>query len=98
MLELIRYYLTKILDQAGIKSTVTQTQVQVIINCWSFAVAILGSFMLDVLGRRLQTFIGVGGMVVTLFLIGAFIKSMSSCPLRARWTSLLTCNPNFSVW
>ncbi|KAH7234240.1 general substrate transporter [Fusarium solani] len=58
---IISFYLTKILSQAGITNPVTQTQVQVIINCWSFAVAIFGSFMLDVLGRRIQTFIGVGG-------------------------------------
>jgi hypothetical protein len=69
-----RYYLGKILTQAGITSTKTQTQVQVIINCWSFAVAVLGSFMLDILGRRIQTFIGVGGMVSTLLLIGGLIK------------------------
>jgi hypothetical protein len=72
-----RYYLEKILTQAGITATTTQTQVQVIINCWSFAVAIVGSFMLDILGRRLQTFIGVGGMVGTLMLIGGLIKRKS---------------------
>ncbi|KAL2065314.1 hypothetical protein VTL71DRAFT_2983 [Oculimacula yallundae] len=71
---IISYYLGRILTQAGIRSTKTQTQIQVIINCWSFAVAIVGSFMLDILGRRLQTFIGVGGMVVTLFIIGGLIK------------------------
>lgn len=72
-----RFYLGKILTQAGITNTRTQTQVQVIINCWSFAVAILGSFMLDIRGRRTQTFISVGGMVSTLIAIGALIKSMS---------------------
>ncbi|KAM5349848.1 hypothetical protein ACJ41O_006353 [Fusarium nematophilum] len=71
---IISFYLTKILSQAGITNTVTQTQVQVIINCWSFAVAIVGSFMLDILGRRMQTFIGVGGMTATLLLIGGLIK------------------------
>ncbi|KAI8649208.1 MFS domain-containing protein [Fusarium keratoplasticum] len=71
---IISFYLTKILSQAGITNPVTQTQVQVIINCWSFAVAIFGSFMLDVLGRRIQTFIGVGGMTATLLLIGGLIK------------------------
>lgn len=69
-----RYYLTKILSQAGITETVTQTQVQVIINCWSFAVAIVGSFMLDILGRRVQVLIGISGMVSTLLLIGGLIK------------------------
>lgn len=78
------FYLTKILNQAGITNTTTQTQIQVIINCWSFAVAVLGSFMLDILGRRLQTFIGVGGMVVTLLLIGGLIKRRFQS-----WCSLL---------
>ncbi|KAL3481567.1 hexose transporter [Aspergillus californicus] len=71
---IISFYLTRILNQAGITDTVTQTQVQVIINCWSFAVAIFGSFMLDILGRRLQMLIGVGGMVVTLLMVGGLIK------------------------
>ncbi|KAH6889331.1 hexose transporter-like protein [Thelonectria olida] len=71
----ISFYLTKILDQAGVTNTTTQTQIQVIINCWSFAVAVLGSFMTDILGRRMQTFIGVGGMVVTLYIIGGLIKT-----------------------
>ncbi|KAH7163406.1 hexose transporter-like protein [Dactylonectria estremocensis] len=71
---IISFYLTKILDQAGITDTVKQTQIQVIINCWSFAVAVLGSFMIDILGRRLQTFIGVGGMSITLYIIGGLIK------------------------
>lgn len=31
--------------------------------------------MLDILGRRIQTFIGVGGTVVTLLAIGGLIKS-----------------------
>ena len=69
-----RYYLTRILDQAGITNTRTQTQIQVIINCWAFAVAIFGSFMLDVLGRRTHLMISVSGMVTTLCLIGGLIK------------------------
>ncbi|KAF7543072.1 hypothetical protein G7Z17_g11041 [Cylindrodendrum hubeiense] len=71
---IISFYLTKILDQAGITDTTKQTQIQVIINCWSFAVAVLGSFMVDILGRRIQTFIGISGMVVTLYIIGGLIK------------------------
>ncbi|KZL80865.1 hexose transporter [Colletotrichum incanum] len=72
---IISFYLTKILSQAGIRDTVKQTQIQVILNCWSFAVAVFGSFMLDVLGRRKQTFIGVIGMIVTLYVIGGLIKT-----------------------
>ncbi|KPM38275.1 hypothetical protein AK830_g8281 [Neonectria ditissima] len=71
---IISFYLAKILDQAGITDTVKQTQIQVIINCWSFAIAVFGSFMVDILGRRIQTFIGVGGMSATLYIIGGLIK------------------------
>ncbi|KAF4925826.1 Lactose permease [Colletotrichum viniferum] len=71
---IISFYLTKILDQAGIKDTVKQTQIQVILNCWSFAVTVFGSFMLDVLGRRIQSFIGIAGMSATLHIIGRLIK------------------------
>jgi hypothetical protein len=71
---IISYYLTRILDQAGITNTRTQTQIQVIINCWSFAVAVSGSFMLDVLGRRTQLLVSVSGMVTTLCLIGGLVK------------------------
>lgn len=52
-----------------------QTQIQVILNCWSFAVAVFGSFMLDIVGRRKQTFIGVGGMIAMLYIVGGLIKS-----------------------
>ncbi|KAH7368687.1 general substrate transporter [Plectosphaerella cucumerina] len=71
---IISFYLGKILTQAGIKDTKTQTQVQVIISCWSFVIAIFGSFMLDILGRRVQTFISVSGMIVSLLVIGGMIK------------------------
>ncbi|KAF5521693.1 Lactose permease [Colletotrichum aenigma] len=71
---IISFYLTKILDQAGIKDTVKQTQIQVILNCWSFAVAVFDSFMLDALGRRIQSFIGIAGMSANLYIIGGLIK------------------------
>ncbi|KAI0476606.1 general substrate transporter [Xylariaceae sp. FL0804] len=70
----ISWYLTDILDQAGVTDTTTQLQINVGLNCWCFAVAIAGSFMLDVVGRRAQTLVCVVGMIVTLFLIGGLIK------------------------
>ena len=59
--------------------TKTQTQINVGLNCWCFAVAILGSFMLDVIGRRTQTLLSTVGMIVCLFLIGGLIKSTYLC-------------------
>ncbi|KAI1343267.1 hexose transporter [Xylariaceae sp. FL0016] len=69
------WYLAKILDQAGVTDTNTQLQISVGMDCWSFIVAIAGSFMLDVFGRRLQTLVCLAGMTVTLFIIGGMIKA-----------------------
>ena len=87
-----RFYLGRILTQAGITSVHTQTQINVIISCWSLAVAVAGSFMLDIIGRRVQTIIGISGMVVTLYVLGGLIKSESDRPRLSRTgadTSLL---------
>ena len=43
-------------------------------SCWSFAVALAGSYSLDFLGRCKQALTGVGGVVVTLYMIGGLIK------------------------
>ncbi|KAH8590335.1 hexose transporter [Bisporella sp. PMI_857] len=71
----ISFYLTDILDQAGITDTNTQLQISVGLNCWCFVVAIVGSFMLDIIGRRMQTLISIIGMIVTLFTTGGLIKT-----------------------
>ncbi|KAF2111252.1 general substrate transporter [Lophiotrema nucula] len=70
----VSWYLTNILNQAGITNTTTQTQINVILNCFCFIVAIVGSFTLDIIGRRLQTLISIVGMTVTLYMIGGLIK------------------------
>ncbi|KAK7932633.1 hexose transporter-like protein [Apiospora marii] len=57
------YYLTRILYQAGVTDTNTQLQINVGLNCWCFLVAVVGSFMLDVIGRRQQALISMAGMV-----------------------------------
>ncbi|OQE00224.1 hypothetical protein PENVUL_c056G10186 [Penicillium vulpinum] len=48
------YYLGEILTLAGIRSITTQLQVNVILSCWAFVVAVVGSLLLDVVGRRIQ--------------------------------------------
>jgi hypothetical protein len=83
----------RILTQAGITNTQTQTQIQVIINCWSFVVAIVGSFMLDILGRRPQLLGCIAGMVVTLFLIGGLIKGQQRILLLLPFQLPFTDNP-----
>ncbi|EXJ82981.1 hypothetical protein A1O3_06798 [Capronia epimyces CBS 606.96] len=70
----VSFYLGKILDQAGITNTNTQTQINVILSCWSFVVACIGSYMLDVIGRRKHALGSVAGMIVCLYLVGGLIK------------------------
>ena len=74
----ISFYLNDILDQAGIHETNTKLQISVGLNCWCFVVAVVGSFMLDVLGRRIQTLLAMVGMVVTLYITGGLIKGTYS--------------------
>ncbi|KAH8646313.1 general substrate transporter [Xylariales sp. PMI_506] len=71
----ISFYLGDMLDQAGITDSTTQLQINIILNCWCFVVAIVGSYTLDILGRRLQTLICFGGMIITLFLFGGLSKA-----------------------
>lgn len=63
---------------AGITSTTTQLQVNVILSCWAFAVAVVGSFLLDVVGRRIQAISAIIGMICSLYLLGGLTKSMCS--------------------
>jgi MFS family permease len=67
--------LDKILTQAGITDITTKTQINVILSCWSFVVACLGSYMLDTIGRRKQALGSVAGMIVCLYVVGGMIKS-----------------------
>lgn len=62
------------LTQAGITNAKTQLQVNIILNCWSFVLAVAGSFLLDVIGRRKQALIAVAGMTVTQYIFGGLSK------------------------
>lgn len=70
-----RFYLDKILTQAGITDVNTKTQINVILSCWSFVVACGGSYLLDFVGRRKQALGSVMGMIVSLYAVGGMIKS-----------------------
>ncbi|KAI7780518.1 Lactose permease [Diaporthe eres] len=70
----ISFYLNDILEQSGVRDTNTKLQISVGLSCWCFVVAISGSFMLDVIGRRLQTLISMAGMIATLYITGGLIK------------------------
>lgn len=66
------------LTQAGITSVTTKLQINTILSCWAFAVAVIGSFLVDVIGRRPMALGGVTGMIVSLFVFGGMAKGSSS--------------------
>lgn len=49
---MISYFLSAVLDTAGITNPLSQTNINVGLNCVSFALAILGASFVDRIGRR----------------------------------------------
>lgn len=64
------------LTQAGITDSKKQLQVNVILSCWSLVVAVIGSLLMDVVGRRTMTLTAIGGMIVTLYIFGGLTKGI----------------------
>lgn len=62
------------LTQAGIKSSKTQLQINTILSCWAFTIAVMGSFLTDVIGRRPMAITGLVGMVCSLYIFGGLAK------------------------
>ncbi|KKY21429.1 putative hexose transporter [Phaeomoniella chlamydospora] len=73
----ISYYLTDMLNQAGITNTTTQLKINVILSCWCLIVSIIGSFMLDIIGRRIQTMGSIMCCIVMLYIFGGLAKKYS---------------------
>jgi hypothetical protein len=68
------YYLGSELANAGITSTTTQLQINVILNAWCLVVSICGTACLDRLGRKTVALISTVALTVFLFIIGALTK------------------------
>ncbi|PVH68388.1 hexose transporter-like protein [Cadophora sp. DSE1049] len=74
----ISYYLGSMLTQAGITSNTTQLQINTILSCWAFAIAVMGSFLTDVVGRRTMAMTGLVGMICSLYIFGGLAKEFGS--------------------
>ena len=68
------YYLTILLQQAGISGSTKLLQINMISSCWNFFVAVVGAFTFDRLGRKPQSIISLTGMTACLFCLGGFIQ------------------------
>ncbi|TVY80843.1 Lactose permease [Lachnellula suecica] len=70
----IAYYLGTMLTAAGITNVTTQLEINIILNAWSFVCAIIGTLLMDKLGRKTLCLFACSSMTVFLFVIGALTK------------------------
>jgi sugar porter (SP) family MFS transporter len=68
------YYLSILLQQAGITSSTERLQVNVVMSAWQLVCAIAGCTCFDKLGRKRQSMASLTGMVVMFMLLGGLIK------------------------
>ncbi|CAK7213496.1 hypothetical protein SCUCBS95973_001813 [Sporothrix curviconia] len=72
---IITFYLGKMLDNAGITDSTTQLEINIILNAWCLVVAVIGTLLLDRLGRRRLALYSAIAMTVFLFMVGALTKA-----------------------
>ena len=65
------YYLSTMLDNAGITDTTTQLQINVILNAWCLCCSIAGTWSVDIWGRKPTAVVCTGMLTVMIFIVGA---------------------------
>ncbi|EXJ92172.1 hypothetical protein A1O3_00722 [Capronia epimyces CBS 606.96] len=72
---IISYYLGPMLTQAGVTDSTTQLEINVILNAWCLVVALIGTVLMDKLGRKTLAAASTAFLTVFLFLIGGLTKA-----------------------
>ncbi|KAJ9131802.1 Hexose transporter [Pleurostoma richardsiae] len=72
---IITFYLGAMLDNAGITDSTTQLEINIILNAWCLVIAMIGTFMLDNVGRRPLAIWSSVAMTAFLFLVGGLTKA-----------------------
>ncbi|KAI1760131.1 hexose transporter [Hypoxylon sp. FL1150] len=72
---IITFYLGTMLDNAGVTDTTTQLQINIVLNAWCLVLAILGTSVLDTVGRRPLAISSAALMTIFIFLVGALTKA-----------------------
>ena len=62
------------LDNAGITNTTTQLQINVILNAWCLVCSLVGTWAIDVVGRKPTAIASTAMLTVFLFIVGALTK------------------------
>ncbi|RDW63779.1 hypothetical protein BP6252_11324 [Coleophoma cylindrospora] len=71
---IITYFLGSVLDQAGVTNSHTQLEINIVLQAWNLVCALVGSQLVDRIGRRTMALASVGCCTVFLFLLGGLTK------------------------
>ncbi|RDW85701.1 hypothetical protein BP5796_04026 [Coleophoma crateriformis] len=71
---IVSYYLGTMLTNAGITSTTTQLQINIILNAWCLVCSIVGTGFADWIGRKATGIISTTLAMIFLFLVGGLTK------------------------
>ncbi|KAL3422018.1 hexose transporter [Phlyctema vagabunda] len=71
---IVSYYLGAMLTSAGITSTTTQLQINIILNAWCLLCSIIGTYAADTIGRKPTGMVSTFLATIFLFLVGVLIK------------------------
>ncbi|URE45670.1 Sugar transporter [Musa troglodytarum] len=85
----VLYYATSILQSAGFSAASDAARVSVVIGVFKLLMTGIAVLKVDNLGRRPLLIGGVGGIVLSLFLLAAYYKVLGSLPLVAVGALLL---------
>ncbi|EXJ93914.1 hypothetical protein A1O1_02307 [Capronia coronata CBS 617.96] len=72
---IISYYLGSMLTQAGVTDSTTQLEINVILNAWCLVVALIGTWLMERVGRKTLAAISTGLLTIFIFLIGGLTKA-----------------------
>ncbi|KAI1372073.1 hexose transporter [Hypoxylon crocopeplum] len=67
----ITYYYGTMLTQAGISSSQTQMEINLVLSAWQFIIAVIGSLLAEKLGRKFLCLSSLGACTVMFYLVGA---------------------------
>lgn len=74
-----RYWLGSMLAQAGITDTLTQLQINIVLNLWCLICAGVGTLLADKIGRKPLAIGSLTFSLAFLYLVGAFTKCKLVC-------------------
>ncbi|KUI66618.1 Lactose permease [Cytospora mali] len=66
----ITYYYGTMLSQAGITSSKTQMQINLVLSAWQFLIAVAGSMLAEKLGRKFLCLVSLGTCTFMFYMVG----------------------------